>query len=196
MRVRFPGLRLLSSMRSLSALSVVLYAIAVAGCHHAPIAAGRSTYHFVEAEAAKSATGGVVYTLPDDTPQTFVEPAKPIEPLANPVYPSRALGASGGPMLVGVQLTVDTLGHVTNVQQSWKTFTSPSRYESDFRAAVEAAVRQWRFYPAQLQVIQRVQRAGRPDQYVVRRSDPTEWTFEVAFTFTDSGMVAANWARR
>jgi hypothetical protein len=192
----FPLQRLPDGMRSIFAVLLSIHAIAVVGCHHAPSAVGSSAFHFVETQTSRPAAPAAVYTLPDDTPQTFVEPAKPIEPLAKPAYPSRALGSNAGPIFVGVQLAVDSLGNVTNVQQSWKTFTSPSRYEADFRAAVEAAVRQWRFYPAQLQVIQRVQRVGRPDRYVVRHSDPTEWTFEVVFTFNDSGSVVANLAAR
>jgi hypothetical protein len=183
-------------MRSPFVALLSLHALAVVGCHYAPSAVGKSAFHFVDPQTPKSAARGAVYTLPDDTPQTFVEPAKPVEPLVTPAYPAGALGSSAGPILVGVTLSVDASGNVTDVQQSWKTFTSPGRYESDFRAAVDAAVRQWRFDPAQIQVIQRVQRAGRPDQYVVRRSDPTDWTFEVVFTFNDSGAVAANLGAR
>jgi hypothetical protein len=183
-------------MRSAFVVLVSMYAIGFVGCRHAPLAVGSSAFHFVEPQTPKPAARDPVYTLPDDTPQTFVEPAKPIEPLVSPTFPARALGSTAGPILVGVKLSVDSSGSVTEVQQSWKTFTSPSRYESDFRAAVEAAVRQWRFEPAQIQVIQRVQRAGRRDQYVVRHSDPTEWTFEVVFTFNDSGTVAASLGAR
>jgi hypothetical protein len=176
-------------MRFAFVLLLFVHAIALVGCHHPPLGVGRSAFHFVEPEAPKSAAGAVVYTLPDDAPHTFVEPAAPIEPLAKPTYPRQAADAKLGPVLVGLRLTIDQVGRVASIEQSWRAFSSPNRWEAEFRAAAEAAVTQWRFHPAQIQVIQRVSRPGSGYTNQVRRSDPTDWTEDVSFTFTMSGEV-------
>ena len=55
---------------------------------------------------------------------------------------------------MGVNLTVDACGRVTDIRPSIVTFSSPGSFAKDFRAAVETALQQWRFVPAEIQDIE------------------------------------------
>ena len=48
-------------------------------------------------------------------------------------------------------MTVDASGHVAEVRPSILTFSTPGPFAEEFRSAVEAALRQWRFVPAEVQ---------------------------------------------
>lgn len=80
---------------------------------------------------------------------TFV-PARPQLPLAMPVFPHVALRAAGFGTTVSVHVLVDAKGRVAEVRPSPFGFTMPSPYAKEFFAAVEQAVSQWRFQPAEM----------------------------------------------
>jgi TonB family protein len=109
--------------------------------------------------------------------------------LATPVYPSEALKGRSGRVTVGVSITVDAEGRVSAIGSSLATFSTPSPHGPAFRQAVETAVRQWRFHPAQLQQMETKKASDGGDILVLKAVEPTDWTFDVAFTFTASGDV-------
>ncbi len=90
------------------------------------------------------------------------DPANPIKNLPNnvrmyspvaiaehpPEYPARALAAHAGAATVGLRIVVDKTGRVSSVGPSPVVATTPGPFESDFRAAAEAAARAWRFQSA------------------------------------------------
>jgi hypothetical protein len=108
-----------------------------------------------------------------------------------PVYPGRALAARAGAARIGVRLTIDTKGRVTGVNPSMRTVTlAPPGFAEDFRAAVEAAVRQWKFQPARIEYVETVAERGITYERV-KRSEPQETELDLAFEFTAKGGVAA-----
>ena len=116
--------------------------------------------------------------------------AVPIEPLAQPVYPPHALAAKAGRMTVGVKITVDENGRVTDVVPSLLTLTTPGRFGDDFMAAIATAVRQWRFRPAQVEHVELVQNGSTAYSRVLH-SEATDTHFDLAFTFTATGEVVS-----
>ena len=117
----------------------------------------------------------------------YVE-ARPIKPLALPIYPTKALTAKAGQAMVGVNVTVDTSGLVSDIRSSILTFSTPGPFAGDFRAAVETALRQWRFAPAESQETEPILGLDQPATRVTR-SEKVEATFELSFTFTAAGGV-------
>ncbi|MDI1250888.1 MAG: hypothetical protein PSV13_18635 [Lacunisphaera sp.] len=117
------------------------------------------------------------------------EEASPIQPLATPVYPPRALAAKAGRVTIGVKITVDAAGRVSDIGPSLRAVTIPSRFDEDFQAAVRAAVSQWRFRPA---LSYRIEHAPMPDGSTYQRMIDrrrVETTFDLSFTFTATGAV-------
>jgi TonB family protein len=114
--------------------------------------------------------------------------AQPILPLAAPVYPPVALKARAGMATVGVRITVDPTGRVENVQPSLALVTIPAAFAAEFQAAVEEAVKQWRFRPAEFRQLELVKDPGGDFQRVVKREN-VAWAFDVEFTFNVTGDV-------
>ncbi len=114
--------------------------------------------------------------------------AEPILPLAAPVYPKSALAARLGNVTIAVKITVGTNGRVTSTDPSFVRITLPTRFKDDFDAAIEAALSQWRFEPAQLARLD-PQAADAP---VVVGTEAAETSFDVVFTFTASGTSMAS----
>lgn len=120
--------------------------------------------------------------------ERYVE-AEPIQPLAPPVYPANALAAKAGLVTIGVKISIDTEGRVSDVSPSLLTFSTPTRYSDEFEEAVRVAVMRWRFYPAQRYTLRifRTEEGGGPPKEIHREN--TETYFDLAFTFTASGTV-------
>ena len=108
--------------------------------------------------------------------------AKPVEPLAMPVYPPRALAAHAGDVTVKVDVTVSKEGRVSEMAPDILDFSTISRFHDDFRAAVEAAVSTWRFEPAQIDRLE-PKANGQP---IIVGSEAQERVFVVSFKFTES----------
>ena len=105
-----------------------------------------------------------------------------------PVYPKPALAAKAGRNVVGVHVTVDPTGRVSEVRLSMLVFSTPGPFASDFRDAVEAAVRQWQFTPARAEYFEIVHE-GEATYNRVTGSENVETEFDLAFTFQPDGTV-------
>lgn len=169
-------------------------AVILTGCKHAP-AAGESTqsaFRFVTPPSPPAARGeGTVRAA---EPREFSKPPEPLTPLASPTYP--AIPRAGRPAFatVGLQLTIDREGRVATVRAGLHAFSTPGPWAEAFRAAAEAAVRQWRFRPA---VFVQLEEVAAPDGGTFLRmksSEAIESTTEVAFTFSATGDVRAGGA--
>lgn len=166
------------------ALSLVL-----SGCRHAPVApeVGKSSYVVVEPSPAPSKSAAAETAEP--TSRTQYRKARVQGDPLLPVYPPRALAAKAGAAQVGVRVTVDTAGRVTDLRPSMLAVTiAPPGFADDFQAAVETAVRQWRFSRARVEYVETVTADGFTYNRVAR-SERMEAEFDLAFTFTPSGKV-------
>jgi hypothetical protein len=110
----------------------------LAGCQHAPLATkieGSSTIRFLESHGpAPTAPAGEVPADAKLATQVLLV-ASPIEPLTKPVYPPSALGRETMPVVVGVRLSVDTAGRVSDTQPSLVIISTPTPRAEEFRAA-------------------------------------------------------------
>jgi hypothetical protein len=105
--------------------------------------------------------------------------------LAKPAYPPEALAAHAGKCVVYVTITIDAKGDVTEVLRSWQRLTLPNKCSGQFFAAVEGAVRSWRFVPARNVYWQKV---GDNDlKYLSAETIPAQT--DIKFTFEASGGV-------
>jgi outer membrane biosynthesis protein TonB len=115
--------------------------------------------------------------------------AQAIHPLVMPVYPPKALKAKAGAATVGVRVIVDPSGAVAEIRPSMLALSfTPSKFADEFHAAVEVAVRQWRFVPAQIHYLEQVTE-GEFTYARVMRTEMTEAEFDLVFTFTTAGKV-------
>jgi outer membrane biosynthesis protein TonB len=115
--------------------------------------------------------------------------ADPILPLATPVYPVAALKAGAGEVIVGVRITVDADGRVSDVGTSLAALSTPSPFAAEFRAAVEVAVAQWRFRPGEVRHLETVHGPDGDYQRMTSREN-VAGTFDVEFTFNATGVIA------
>jgi hypothetical protein len=165
----------------------------LAGCQHAAVAPvadeGTSSFKFVEPpppSPAKKAAVAVGAAQPADQ----VSHAQPIWPLAKPEYPATALAAHAGLATVGVCITVDTEGRVSDVGLSPFCLSTPSPFAAEFRASVEAAVARWRFRPAEIRHFEIVKHPD-GDYLHLKSRETVEWKYDVSFTFNAKGDVLA-----
>jgi len=173
----------LAFSRGVVVLSVAIF-VFHSGCHHQPRsmpASGSASFVFIapldlplHREVPRPAGQGEEAVVREDV---FVD-AEPLLPLAVPVYPPAALQAKAGWMTVAVRLTVDINGRVSGVAPSPVGFSTPSPFSDLFFAAVEQAVRQWKFVPARIH-------SGEPGG----ETRKIEATGDVSFTFTSTGDV-------
>ncbi|MBI5770072.1 MAG: energy transducer TonB [Verrucomicrobia bacterium] len=170
---------------------------ATLGCRHAmPAAAeGASSFSFVAPPPAsrppqkKAGPPGVAPLR-----REVVVPPRPIGTLVTPVYPRAALARRAGEAMVGVQLTLGLDGRVNDVTTSLAALSSPGPLAGEFRAAVEEAVRQWRFHPAEIRQIETVKHA-QGDYLHLAGTEKIEWRFDVQFRFSASGAVVSDGAK-
>ncbi|MES2695872.1 MAG: hypothetical protein V4773_20530 [Verrucomicrobiota bacterium] len=156
-----------------------------------PPAVGGSVYRVVEAPVIAAKGDITIHAEEAKVPIDALEPAKPLPPVAEAVYPTEARGRQKLPMLVGVRVTVGTDGLVADVGESPVAFSTPGPFATEFRVAVETAVRQWRFKPAELQHL--VPKQGGPQGWYwqVTRVEKQDYTMDLQFTFTPSGEIVA-----
>jgi outer membrane biosynthesis protein TonB len=121
--------------------------------------------------------------------------ASPIEPLAKPAYPKAALGREKLPVQVGVHITVDTTGRVAGVRMSLAAMTTPTPYMDEFRNAVEEALAQWRFRPAELRRLKPVTDTTGAPTWALDHREKTDCGFDVSFTFQSTGEVVSRGLR-
>jgi hypothetical protein len=172
-------------------MATIATVITISGCKHAPAvrADGESQFAFLETPVARTPPKAEISTGPRQ-PADVLVPAEPMHPLSKPVYPSAALGRQKTPVFVGVCITVDAAGNVADIGPSLRAFSSPGPFAEEFRAAVEDAVRRWRFTPAEKRHLKPgAAPPGKDDYWVVTRAEKTDYTFDLSFTFTTSGDV-------
>jgi hypothetical protein len=128
-------------------------------------------------------------------PVYVLDAARPIEPLAQPVYPRAALGGPAGPMLVGVRIHVDPDGRVGDVGPSPVSFSTPGPFAAEFRAAAEAAVWQWKFTPAKRRYLEPVPAGDGSSYWRTADEEKADFTLDVAITFSAEGNIATRVAR-
>ena len=163
----------------------------VVGCRHAPEPpdTGTSSFAFIEQPVAAPRASAATAEPREPVSMEQYEEASPIPPLATPVYPPRALAAKAGRVTIGVKITVDAAGRVSDIGPSLRAVTIPSRFDADFQEAVRAAVSQWRFSPA---LSYRLEDVPMPDGSTYQRMTErrrVETTFDLSFTFTATGVV-------
>lgn len=108
-----------------------------------------------------------------------------------PVYPARALAKKAGDAQIGVRLTIDATGRVSDVSPSmFAVSISPPGFAEDFYQAVETAVRQWKFQPARIEYVEKVSGGGITYERVAR-SEKLDATLDLSFAFTAAGKVTA-----
>jgi hypothetical protein len=133
-------------MRRVFILEIVL----AAGCsasHRAattpealpPVGESKATYIFDPANPALHLEPDVQFDRP-----------RPDGRNALPAYPERALLERAGAHREVVRIVIDTTGSVSEVLDSPVEASEGGPYAVDFRQAVEAAVRSWRFQPGHL----------------------------------------------
>ena len=150
---------------------------------------GRSSFTFVEPLPVK--TGEARVAEPSNEPiivERFAE-AEPIEPLVPAVYP-RIARRPPAPVTVGVEITVDPKGNVTDVGPSLQEIPITVLSDDQFYHAVREAVKQWRFRPAQRyrMRVPRVSEGGGAPYEISRET--VECKFILRFTFTPTGAVS------
>lgn len=176
------------SMRRLAPYSLWPIAlIYLAGCKHQ---SGEASFKFIDSIHSQPATDAREMKLKIGT-TVFVE-AKPIEPLAIPIYPPIAVAADLGSVTIAVKISVNKDGRVEAVSPSMAGISLPTRFSHEFHEAVETAVKQWRFEPAKLA---RLEPAKSGPPFVTSTQD-TETAFDVAFTFSSPGAVSSAFPRK
>ncbi len=170
---------------------LALVALVVAGCHHAPVVlnedlAGRSSFAFVDPPVRPPAE--VKSDGPALLKQSNFHEAQLQEPAPMPVYPAKALKAKARLTTIGVHITVDPTGRVSDIRSSMLVFNTPGPFADDFREAVETAVRQWRFNPAQADEYEIVHE-GAATFNRLTHSEKVETEFALSFTFKADGTV-------
>jgi outer membrane biosynthesis protein TonB len=131
--------------------------------------------------------------IASDTRRIFVD-AVPIPPLKLPAYPPDALAAHAGWVLLGVRITIDEHGSVSDIRSSPVTISSPTPYGTLFWKAVEAAATKWRFFPAEYREERRRIVDGKIFWDVIQ-VEKTASTSDISFNFTAVGDVSADHGR-
>ncbi len=103
-----------------------------------------------------------------------------------PEYPLRALEGGAGASSVFVRIVIDEKGKVAEVLDSAKGTSTPGPYATEFRSAVEEAVRGWSFQPG---VIWRFRDGndldgdGKPDYRVTEGREFVSVYYDLRFDF-------------
>lgn len=155
-----PGRDSPGGLRFRVAVGLVLYALATA-CQHSDTPIPSTIASATASPATESPREGEVAVefLADPVPpeQTLDEthefvPASLLL-MPTPVYPPTALAGGEPSALVAVRLSVNAAGVVEDVTDSPRLVPYSGRFASEFRHAVENAVRRWRFTSARIQTL-------------------------------------------
>lgn len=163
----------------------------VVGCRHAAPSKpmeGQSFFQMVNPPAPPS-TGNAKMAMSVASSREVSVDATPILPLATPVYPAVARAAKLGVVSFTVHLTVDTRGRVSSVAPSLGAFSLPNKFSAEFQAAVEAAVAQWRFTPAEIHHMEDARGTDGGTYLRLASREKIDAGCDVQFTFTATGEV-------
>lgn len=173
--------------KSIAWLSLLAFALILNGCRHPPATQGTGKSSFTVLDPPSAPSSGM-----DDAPKVELSAhgfreARPFLPLAEPIYPARALAAKAGRAVVGVRIIVDTTGRISSVTPSLRIFSTPGPFADDFLEAVRTALRQWRFLPA---AVEHREDNGTSDNEHVRL-EAIETYYDISFIFTATGGIEA-----
>jgi hypothetical protein len=107
--------------------------------------------------------------------------------LKGPAYPEQPLKAKYGAAIVVVRVFLDADGQVIDIKDSPTGPSTGGRYTAEFKSAVEEAVHQWKFQPAeycQYQEGKDLNGDGKPDYMVLIASKPVPVHFDARFDFS------------
>jgi hypothetical protein len=182
-------MKVMTSRNSRRTFELVLACALLMGCQHPalpPAEHGVASFRILEPRASAQKTTEV--TIDVGQPHEVIELARPFLPLKKPVFPRAALRGHDAGAFVAAHVTVGVHGEVKDVAPGTLGFTTPSPFAEEYWAAVEAAVRAWRFQPAEVCGIEYMEHDGKTVLTVVRR-EFIDAEFDVAFTFTATGEV-------
>jgi len=149
------------------------------------------SFTFVELAAGPAGTADADKYNISSGETVFVD-ARPIEPLATPLYPTGYPKPNADPVTIVVKFVVGADGRVEEIGRSIADFSVPTPFSGECFESVKDALAQWRFEPAQIAVV-KPQANGRP---LIVSSTPTERRFEIAVTFSSSGRVVPDFSKR
>ena len=162
--------------------TVAAVAVVVAcGCRHH---GGATTFALVDPARIEPARGeGRIALTKGRT--VFIE-ARPVEPLVHPVCPRGRLFDDGAvPVTLVARVQIDDEGRVRSIERSVADFSMPTRFSAACLRAVELAVAQWRFHPAQFAHVD--VRDDRPATVI--SAQRTDTIVDIPFTFSPSSRV-------
>ena len=142
-----------------------------------PLPEGKSSYSYIF-DPANPALG-----LPEDV--QFVRPLA-IETKTLPRYPASALAARDGLHREVVRIVIDAKGNVGEVVDSPMEPSDGGPFAGDYRRAVDAAVRTWRFQPGEFRHIKPggdKDGDGKPDYKIMTSADKVAVYYDIRFTF-------------
>ncbi len=184
--------RLVRSRRLWSATFLAAISLAAQGCarHRTvavqppaattqPAARGLTSFKIL----TENTTGSRV----DDSKYQEVSPPRPIGELELPDYPEKALKTRFGSVVVAVRVSLDATGLVAEIKDSPAGVSTGGRFAAEFRSAVEEAVRQWKFQPAEYRQYEDgkdMNGDGRPDYMILISAKPVPVYFDVRFDFS------------
>jgi TonB family protein len=158
-----------------------------AGCRHVPPVTGKSSFEFERVNPASSpGKGNYTPQLTGTEAKYIYTPASPRGKQATPAYPPAALAAHAGRVKVVLRITIGTDGTVTQVAPALAGLPFSNPFSDQFEAAAEAAVRQWKFEPAEVRRLEPSDYRG-TTIWSVTDTEKREMTVEVTFTFTEDG---------
>lgn len=163
-----------------------------AGCRHGAVSSttgeAQSSFRLIAPPPAVASPEAKASMSVSTRRQIFTD-AMPVLPLAPPVYPTVARPAKLGVVTVAVHLTIDVSGRVREVVPSVAGFSIPNRFSAEFFRAVEEAVAQWRFTPAEFKQLEDAPGERGTSYLRVARQELIEAGCDVQFTFTDTGAI-------
>jgi hypothetical protein len=180
-------------MKAFRTVALVAAALAFAGCSHpagpgfseAP-RYGTSSVTFVDREPAQVPASAEDIKITRSS-TGFVK-AVPVEPLALPAYPARALAAHVGTVTVTATIRIAKDGRVISVAPSFLGFSTPTKFDSDFFGTVEKAAMTWEFQPAWTVPLE----PGKDGKPVFGEPEAAESTLDAVLTFSGSGFVTSS----
>jgi len=168
--------------------------MSLGGCRHAALPPPVETAAPAPAPAPATGAVSVRFLVADGAQPAALQPGQRLvapftmtRPL--PGYPPEALAAAVPPATVAVRILIDTEGRVASVADTPLAASTPGPFLPVFRAAVEAALAAWEFYPAHLDTYQERDRDGDGviDDSVLVEYRPIEVYYDLAFEFAIVG---------
>lgn len=166
--------------------------LALCGCRHVPESTetGASSFAIVRPPPVPAPANSGTVSEAEPSGAQYREAFLAGKPVL-PIYPPRALKERAGSAQVGVRVTIDSAGTVTDVSPSlFAVSVVPAAFAEEFKQAVDTAVRQWKFRPASIEYVETVSGGGITYERVTR-SEKLETTLDLSFTFTANGKVTA-----